>query len=290
MTSLCIVYLASPRDSHAYETIPSMRVSRKDMLRGSIRIVKRLFPDTPMYVFHEDYTSEDMASFPEGTEFLTVDFTGKEGVVNPGLRRPYGYLMMCRFFSGILQSHPAVQRHTHYMRLDDDSYFLEPWISPNRLRLEHDYIYRSLFLDKIGQQSLFDFTMAFLRKEGLERHFPALKTHLKANWFFLADGTYSGVAPYNNFHIASLRLWNNPIVKRYIQAIEDCDGILRYGWMDANIHSMVVFVLSVFCGMTSYHDSTFGYRHNQHLSRLDSVEVLYDASLPFGPEETTETT
>jgi hypothetical protein len=284
MSSLCIVYLASPRESHAYENAPKLRISRMELLRGSVQIVRRLFSETPIYVFHEDYTEEDIASFPEVTEFLIVDFAGKETIMNTKLRRPYGYLMMCRFFSGIMQSHPTIQKHTHYMRLDDDSYFMEPWVSAGQLPLHHDYIYRSLFLDKTDQQSLFDFTLEFLKKDGLARHIPELKKLLQKRWFFLADGSYSGVAPYNNFHVASLRLWNNPIVKRYIQAIEDCDGILRYGWMDANIHSMVVFVLSLFCGMSNHHASTFGYRHNQHFSKLDSVEVIYVPSLPFGAE------
>lgn len=282
MTSMCIVYLASPRESYAYDHVPSLRLSRMEMLRGSVKISRRLFPKTPIYVFHEDYTEEDIAGFPEVSEFHVIDFTGKEAVFNPTLRRPYGYMMMCRFFSGILQSHPALQRHTHYMRLDDDSYFLEPWISPDRLSLQHDYTYRSLFLDKTGQQSLFDFTLDFLRKDGLAHHIPELMRQLKRRWFFLTDGSYSGVAPYNNFHIASLRLWGNPIVQRYIRAIEECDGILRYGWMDANIHSMIVFVLSLFCGMTNHHNSSFGYRHNQHYSKLDSAEIVYIASLPFG--------
>jgi hypothetical protein len=40
-----------------------------------------------------------------------------------------GYMMMCRFFSGIVQKHPELQKYSHYIRLDDDSYLTDPYIT-----------------------------------------------------------------------------------------------------------------------------------------------------------------
>jgi hypothetical protein len=243
-----------------------------------------LFPDTDILVFHEDYTAEDIATLPGATKFIQVDFTGQEEFCNRSLRRPYGYLMMCRFFSGIMQCHPDVTRYTHYMRLDDDSYFLEPFLSPDHVNqsfLNHDYVFRSAFRDAQDQQSLWEFTLEFLQKEGWGSHIETLKKELRKK-FFLRGDWYTGLAPYNNFHIASRRLWQNPLIQRYIMALEASKGILQKGWMDANIHGMIIYVLTLFIGMKIHHDASFGYRHNVHVSVLHSDTLDFQDSLPFG--------
>lgn len=279
--SWCIVYLASPKSFHIFDD--PAQASRLELLQGSVKIARKLFPTTDILVFHEDYTEDEFAALPEVTKFIPIDFSGQERHCNPKLRRPYGYLMMCRFFSGVMQSHPEVTKYTHYMRLDDDSYFLDPYLTEARVQslLAHDYVFRSAFQDTQDQQSLFDFTLDFLRKEGYGAHIETLKTELRKKYVMRGD-TYTGLAPYNNFHIASQRLWQNPLIGRYIAALEESHGILRYGWMDANIHGMIMYVLTLFVGMKIHHESTFGYRHNRHVSRMDSTAVVYRSELPFG--------
>jgi hypothetical protein len=279
--SFCIVYLASPKSFHIFDD--PAQASRLELLQGSVKIARKLFPTTDILVFHEDYAEDEFAALPGVTKFIPIDFSGQERHCNPKLRRPYGYLMMCRFFSGIMQSHPEITKYSHYMRLDDDSYFLDPYLTDARVKslLTHDYVFRSMFEDKQDQQSLFDFTLDFLRKEGYGNHIDALKNELRKKYVLRGD-TYTGLAPYNNFHIASQRLWQNPLIQRYIAALEESHGILRYGWMDANIHGMIVYVLTLFIGMKIHHESTFGYRHNRHVSRFDSTAVDYIETLPFG--------
>ena len=277
--SFCILYLASPRSHHIYND-PNQE-SRLELINGSLHITRTHFPTTPIFVFHEDLQPEDV---PDFVELIQVDFSGKENVFNPNLRRPYGYLMMCRFFSGIVQQHPRLKPFTHYMRLDDDSYFMEPFLTEDYVQthlLKHDYVYRSTFGDLQDQQSLFEFTIEFLRKEGYGNHIPTLMKELEKK-YFVQKGNYTGLSPYNNFHIASRRLWENPLIQRYIQAIEDANGILQKGWMDANIHGMVIYVLTLFIGMKIHHESSFGYRHNRHVSRPDSTAVDYVETFPFG--------
>jgi len=279
--SFCILYLASPRKF----CVDPTNEPRIDLLATSLRITHRLFPTTDIFVFHEDYTDEEFIRLSGVKQFIQVDFSGLEQLRTPGLRRPYGYLMMCRFFSGIMQSYPFLQQYTHYMRLDDDSYFLEPYLTDETVKslLSQDYVFRSVFQDTQDQQSLFDFTMNFLTKTQYRQYVPKLRTELQKRNILRSDGkTYSGLAPYNNFHIASFRLWNHPLIQTYIQALEQSSGILRYGWMDANIHSMIIFVLCMFIDMKIHHESSFGYRHNKHVSRLDSSAVDYVDSLPFG--------
>ena len=54
--------------------------------------------------------------------------------------------------------------------------------------------------------------------------------------------------------------------------------------MDANIHAMIAFALTLFIGMKIHHDGTFGYRHNRHVSHMDSTGIDYRDELPFGAE------
>jgi hypothetical protein len=279
--SFCIIYLASPRGFHIYDDVS--KLSRIEMLGQSLSITTRNFPTTDIYVFHEDYIQEDCDRLPGVKEFIKVDFSGFEQYRADGQRRPYGYLMMCRFFSGVMQSHPRLQQYTHYMRLDDDSFFLEPFLNEENVvnLLQHDYVYRSTFGDLQDQTSLYESTLAFLKKEGYGHTIPTLENELTKKKF-LRNGGYTGLAPYNNFHIASQRLWQNPIVQRYIEHIEAEKGILRYGWMDANIHAMIVYILALYCGMKIHHVSWFGYRHNRHISVPNSTAVYYVDSLPFG--------
>lgn len=282
--SMCIVYLASPR-SHRVANNPT-GVPRIQLLQGSLRITRKLFPDIDILVFHEDYTEEEFSQLPQVTKFIQVDFSGQEHLRTPDQRRAYGYLMMCRFFSGVMQSHPDVTKYTHYMRLDDDSYFTEPFVSQSyvlREHLKHDYVYRSLFIDIQDQQSLWEFTLDFLRKEGYAAHLETLKTELRKKRLLVGD-TYTGVAPYNNFHVSSQRLWQNPMIQRYVQAIEESHGILKKGWMDANIHAMITFALTLFIGMKIHSDISFGYRHNQHVSSRENVWVAFDETLPYTAE------
>jgi hypothetical protein len=252
-------------------------------LQGSVQVTRRLFPDTDILVFHEDYTEQEFRALPEVTRFVQVDFSGHEQYLNSSLRRPYGYLMMCRFFSGVMQSHPEVTKYTHYMRLDDDSYFTEPHLTPEKVTefLRHDYVYRSTFGDPQDQQSLWEFTVDFLRKEGYGAHIETLKKELRKKHFLYGE-MYTGLAPYNNFHIASQRIWQNPLIQRYIAALEASHGILQKGWMDANVHAMIMYALTLFIGMKIHSDTAFGYRHNLHVSRLGDVGVDFRDDLPFG--------
>jgi len=279
--SLCIVYLASPRSHHVYND-PTQE-SRLELLQGSVQVTRRLFPDTDILVFHEDYTEQEFRVLPEVTRFVRVDFSGHEQYLNSSLRRPYGYLMMCRFFSGIMQSHPEVTKYTHYMRLDDDSYFTEPYLTREKVSefLKHDYVYRSTFGDSQDQQSLWEFTVDFLRKEGYGAHIETLKKELRKKHFLYGE-IYTGLAPYNNFHIASQRIWQNPMIQRYIAALEASHGILQKGWMDANVHAMIMYALTLFIGMKIHSDTTFGYRHNHHVSRLGDTGIDYKDDVPFG--------
>jgi len=282
--SFCIVYLASPRDFKV------SNLNRRDFLRTSLEITKTHFPTTDIYVFHEDYTDEDKASFLPVTEYIQIDFTGHDDEYKAEVcKRPKGYMMMNRFYSGIMQSYPQIQKYTHYMRLDDDSFFIEPFINEEHVKknlLKHDYVYRTVYTEEgtvQRHQELYQFTLDFLREEGYGQHIPTLINHLKTTAFLRPDGSYSCDAPYNNFHMASQRLWTNPLVQRYLKKIESVNGILGKGWYETPIQAMISKVLTLFIGMKIYHDGSFGYRHNIHFSKLNSEGYVMIEDSPFYP-------
>jgi hypothetical protein len=277
----CIVYLASPKDRRVGAQFGGAR--KLDILAASLRLARQQFPTIDTLVFHEDYTEEEIAILPPGLQYYSVDFGGYDDLFVQHVF-PKGYILMCRFFSGQLQRHPALQAYTHYMRLDDDAFFQAPWITPEHVDslLGHDYVYRSLFYDLKDHQGLFEWTLAFLKTAGYGSDIPTLLRWLTAKGV-VQNGQYTGLAPYNNFHLSSLRLWSHPIVSAYVDRLETDHGCLKHGWLDANIHAMLIWCLAPLIGFGVYHDSSFGYRHNKHVSQLGSPAIRWDESLPFYP-------
>ncbi len=281
----CIIYLASPR---SFTTRPNKTGHlRYDVLRASLLTTRRILPNIDIIVFHEDYTDDDIQKLPDRIIFAKIDFSGFESIYNPQLSTSRGYLMMCRFFSGVVQSHPLLQKYTHYIRLDDDSYFLEPYITEALVQqlCQSDYVYRSTFHENKSQQSLYEFTMRFLDSRLNIIQKLQIQRELRSKGFITNKNQYTGLAPYNNFHLSSIRLWNHPLVRKYIQAIEASGGIFRYGWLDANIHAMVVFLFPYVIPSISITPHTlFGYRHNYHISQIGNLSIYCDETIPFYPD------
>lgn len=274
----CIVYLAAPK--HFTITPFEPKCPRFDALKSSVIIAKRVFPDIDIIVFHEDYSEEEFSALPGVKHFVKVDFeSNTEEFVKH--YRDKGYMMMCRFFSGIMQREPILQTYTHYMRLDDDSYFLKPYPGKHEIKMfkTTDYVYRTLFHDKKEHQLLFEYTVDHLKKWNL--NIGNIYFQLKDMRFLGEDNQYTGLSPYNNFHTSSLALWRHPLISSYVDSLEKDKCILKYGWMDANIHAMIIWVLAPFANLNVQHCGTFGYRHNYHVSYMNRKSWIYDPKLPF---------
>jgi hypothetical protein len=286
----CIVYLASPTAARIRPGVDDRR--RYDVLKFSLARTRMHLPTLPILVFHEDYTPEDIDGLAfAGAVFVKVDFSGHDDVYRP-IHASKGYMMMCRFFSGGLQAHPALEPYTHFIRLDDDSYFTEPYLTETRIAsyADRDYVYRSVFFESKPQQSLFDFTLQFLKRRGLA-HFrlPALLATLHREGV-LRGSSYTGKAPYNNFHCASRRLWAHPLIAEYLREIERVHGCLQHGWLDANIHAMIIWVLArQVSSLRIGEDTAFGYRHNVHISHPGTVHIMVGETLKFLPCEEEDT-
>lgn len=255
MDNPVVVYLADKRGS-----LDPCGWYRFDCLCASLKTVKLFLPPLPIIVFHEDFQEEDkqkiLAIIPDVT-FEQVNFSGQEAYhVNTrpdGRTGVYGYCMMCRFFSGVMQLHPLMASHSHYMRLDDDCYFIAP-VSLDALSrsLWTDYTYNFKFQEH--RKELYEFTVDFMKKEGLSRKsVPRYTQH---------------DSPYTNFHISSLRLWRHPVVIKYLNLIEEVHGCLSKGWTDSSIQYMITHLLGPPLRFRVGLDKFFGHRHNLHCCHL----------------------
>lgn len=251
MNDPVIVYLADKRNR-----LDKVGWYRFDCLCASLKTVKLFLPPLPIVIFHEDFEVQDeehIRTLVDDVAFACVDFSGQEQYyINccPGFRVGiYSYSMMCRFFSGIMQSHPLVASHSHYMRLDDDNYFVAPVLpQPIEYALTHDYTFCAYFDEH--RRELYRFTLDFMKREGLSRkHVPKYTT---------------GHSPYTNFHISSLAMWRNPVVVKYLDAIEAVHGCVAKGWTDSSIQYMITILLGPPLGLTVQREHNIPYRHNQH--------------------------
>lgn len=275
--NMCIVYLASPILS--LEPTQS-GLSRFDVLKISLHSVQKYLPGFPILIFHEDYSQkqfEELSLITTNISFEKISFFGHdEHFVYR--KRQKNYLMMCRFFCGPLQSHPALSQYDSYLRLDDDSFLIPPIMENKNIFEKYDYAYRSVFVENHDQSTLFHFTKSFLEKKKLVVDQEQLK-----KIGLLNNKNYTGMAPYNNFHFSKLSMWKHPLIQEYIKTIEEKHCILKYMWLDANIHSMIIFLLAPFCDLNIGCITTFGYRHNRHFSKIGSPEIKYEANASFCP-------
>lgn len=252
---LVIIYLAAPRDWSW------LKWSRLDCLKASLKLLKKFGPPAPVIVFHEDYTDKErdelVAIYPN-LQLSQVDFSTHIDRYKPGYRDArvgtYGYGMMCRFFSGIVQAHPLLQEFTHYMRLDDDSYFMSPLDAGVMRRIaENDYTYRCTFEDHVP--SFNRFTEDFMQARGFK---------------FLGDKIFSvKTAPYTNYHTSSMALWRHPIIKQFCEEIDQRNGAITMGWDDALVQGMIATILCPVLGLKVHMEQGFCYRHNQHCSHRE---------------------
>ena len=284
----CIVYLSSPQLSKL-----STGQYRFDMLCKSIENTSTIFKNNDYIIFHEDLDISHQSiilDINNNCKFEKLDFI-REELNFKQFGRPKGYMLMCRFFSGELQKYLIENDYESYIRFDDDSFLLEPMIKIESIEKglkDNDYLFRTIFFD--GQpkfnngkptQSLFEFTKDFVIKKGY--NIQGLNNYLLQNRFIDNNGLYTGLCPYNNFHATNLKMWKHPLIEDYVNNILENNGCLMNFWMDANIHSMIIFILCPLAEIKVNLIMNFGYRHNRHFSILNSPNFQYKSNETFYP-------
>ena len=285
--NIAIVYLASQFDSKL-----STGDSRYEMLKESIKNTSKYLSKYKYIIFHEDYKEdqfEEIRVIQPNVEFHKLDFVREELDFNH-IGRNKGYMLMCRFFSGELQQILIKNGFNSYIRFDDDSFLIPPFHEDIVKNVSmFDYSYRTLFYDaqaKHGSpmQSLYEFTKKYIISKGHD--YDNIKENLINYRFIDKNEKYLGLAPYNNFHYANLKIFKDPFIKEYFDNLLEMNGCLLNYWMDANIHSMLIFMLLPFTDYKSNIITNFGYRHNRHFSIINSAGFRYMNNEKFYPNGT----
>ena len=261
------------------------------MAKNSVKNVTN-YLKLPVIIFHEDFTEEvkrEFLNIYENITFCKIDFQNNDLPYDKNIAKcGKGYMMMCRFFSGVMQSMDILKDYHSYIRMDDDSFLIEPFINQERFLSEarkYYYVYRTIFFDNPehinNPNGLYYFTYNFCKsyKLDVDSLIPKLE-----EIGFLENEIYTGLCPYNNFHYTRLDLWKNSIIKNYTEKIINMNGTLLYNWMDANVHAMIIFVLCPLLYIPIKEITDFGYRHNKHFSILNSNRHTFKQNEDFYPK------
>lgn len=287
MSKTCIIWLINKIDKICKATGENRLIMAKNSVKNITQHIK-----LPVIIFHEDFTEEvksDFLNIYENITFCSVDFQNNNLPFDKNVSKcGKGYMMMCRFFSGVMQSMDILKDYDSYIRMDDDSFLIEPFINQERFLSEANksyYTYRTIFFDNVEDINnpigLYNFTYNFCKsyKLDIDGLLPKLK-----EFGFLNNGKYTGICPYNNFHFSKLDLWKNSIIKNYTERIINMNGTLLYNWMDANVHAMIIFVLCPLLYIPTQEITDFGYRHNKHFSILNSNRHTFKQNEDFYPK------
>ncbi len=283
----CIIWLINKIDKICKATGENRLIMAKNSVSNVTRYMK-----LPVIIFHEDFTEQvkdEFLDIYDNITFCKIDFVNNNLPYDKNISKcGKGYMMMCRFFSGVMQSMDILKDYDSYIRMDDDSFLIEPIIDEERFLTKANnyyYVYRTIFFDNPedmrAETGLFKFTYDFCKNYNLkiDELIPRLN-----GLGFLEDEKYTGLCPYNNFHFSKLYLWKNSIIKNYTERIISMNGTLLYNWMDANIHSMIIFVLCPLLYIPVGTITDFGYRHNIHFSKLDSIGIDLKHNVEFYPK------
>lgn len=287
MSGTCIIWLINKIDKICKATGENRLIMAKNSLKNVTQNIK-----LPVIIFHEDFTEEvkkDFLNIYNNITFCVIDFQNNDLPYYKNIAKcSKGYMMMCRFFSGVMQSMDILKDYHSYIRMDDDSFLIEPFINQEGFLCEarkYYYTYRTVFYDNPehinNPTGLYNFTYNFCKSNKLD--IDSLIPKLQEIGF-LENDMYTGLSPYNNFHYTRLDLWKNLTIKKYTERIIDINGTLLYNWMDANIHGMIIFVLCPLLYIPVKVITDFGYRHNKHFAILNSNTHTFINKEEFYPK------
>eukprot|EP01052_Picozoa_sp_SAG31_P021961 SAG31_NODE_1724_length_7442_cov_3.433533_1_plen_703_part_00 len=186
------------------------------------------FVDVPMYSGDALPNGFNLSQFARWNRGLDGGVAG----------RPVGYRSMCRLWSGRLQHMPFMQSFEYYMRLDDDSFFTGPLSFDPFVRMKEQhlqYAYRQRMVDHWGIDKLWELASPVMTTDKLR--------NMEEMGMLSSGAKYTGSQPYNNFHVASVRMWNTPEWLRFADLVERNFGFMKYRFGDANVHAIAMGML-----------------------------------------------
>lgn len=258
-----IVYLARSRSKDIND------------LKHSLSLLDVNFNDKfnyPVIIFHEDINESLMKSIRKATHsnlqfekviFEIPEFLNKEEIPEfiyvDGFEFSIGYRHMCRFFSGIIFQHAALNQYDYFWRLDTDSFLLDKIdYDVFQFMEKNNYIYGYIHIIKDepdAVKSLWDITEKYIKDNKIE------PTFLQR---FISDGIWDRSYYYTNFEISKLDFWRSDEFMSYFNYLDKAGGIYKYRWGDAPIHLLAI---SMFVPENQVHKfSDIAYQHQSFVN------------------------
>ena len=225
-------------------------------LKKSLKLLHKYFNkrfNYPIIIFHDDFSEEDkqiLLREYSNIKFEYIKFKIPSWIDKTKLyHKRLGYNHMCRFFSGELFKHSAIQNYDWYWRLDSDSY-LRAHINYDIFKFmeKKKYIYGYLGEPLIKEKpalvkELWVFTKKYIKDNNLQPSY--LYEYLDK------DGNWDRSLYYTNFEISNLDFWRSNAYTKYYNAIDQNGGIYYHRWGDHVIHflalSMLVDQNKIYC-------------------------------------------
>lgn len=200
-------------------------------------------------VFQEINMYSEDALEPNTTTDVILKW--REGYQGSVKGRDLGYTSMCRLWSGRLQQMDFIKKYKYYMRLDDDSLFIDKIPEDPFQKMENNqltYLYKRGASDHWGVHKLWEISKPHI-------------TITEDTPFLTAQGDYIGLQPYNNFHIASVAFWSSPEWMKIWNELNEQHAFFKYRVGDANVHAIAIMLLEKQQHMVW---SSIPYRHNSN--------------------------
>lgn len=252
-------------------------------LKQSLALLDKNFNDRfhyPVMVFHEDYTDDLKAEIRRSTrsevlfgllEFSIPEFIPRDEIPDKILGRfGIGYRHMCRFFSGMMYRHPAMQDFDWYWRLDTDSFLLgKIGYDLFRYMESHDlwYGYMAMLAETPAVvEGLWEATQSYIRGRNIT---PTMMGQLLDE-----NGAWNYLYYYNNFEICSLAFSRSAAYTDYFEYIDKLGGIYKNRWGDAPIRTLAVSMLAPpekvhqFTNVPYAHAGYYSHRMHEFRDRL----------------------
>lgn len=196
-------------------------------------LLRRWAPNSTIEFQEINLYSED-ALEPNTTRDQIIKWRqGDDGSI-PG--RDLGYASMCRLWSGRIQTMSFLRQYRYYMRMDDDSLLLSnfPFDPFQKMKINNlTYAYRRVSADYWGIDQLWEVSKPYINMSN-DRLVP----------FLFGDGSmYSGMQPYNNFHVALTSFWQSTEWMELWTEFNRNHLFFKYRVGDANVHAIAMMLM-----------------------------------------------
>uniref|UniRef100_A0A7S4URV5 Uncharacterized protein n=1 Tax=Guillardia theta TaxID=55529 RepID=A0A7S4URV5_GUITH len=233
--SAAIVYLTSKADEDIQDLNQSLNLLEKNYFT-----LHRYYPVYVFYDFLEESTILQLNRPNLNISFhkINMDVPSDQQDKHGNFSRKFlgyglGYRAMCRFFSGPIYNHPAMQSLDFYMRLDVDSFFIAPLpLDPIQHLADRQQSYGYITTGREERKFVVNLWETFMQEATRLKlpNLPAVGSQKAWGRTFF----------YTNFEVSAMAVWRSQEYLAIFKALDDSGGFFRHRWGDGPVHYLAV--------------------------------------------------